>query len=123
MAEFLTTKDVASRVEQLVRKAKKRIILISPFIRCWDTLYYRLLEAGKKGVEVVVIYGKKISKPERIRLQVIPNMKLYSLEELHAKCSFILNIIIMRWALLWGRMNLHISKLFMRLRQSGILLN
>jgi hypothetical protein len=88
MAEFLTTKDVASRVEQLVRKAKKRIILISPFIRCWDTLYYRLLEAGKKGVEVVVIYGKKISKPERERLQVIPYMKLYSLEELHAKCYF-----------------------------------
>ena len=88
MAEFLTTKDVSSRVEQLVRKAKKRIILISPFIRCWDTLYYRLLEAGKNGVEVTIIYGKKISKGERIRLQAIPKMKLYSLENLHAKCYF-----------------------------------
>lgn len=89
MVEFLTTKDVASRVELLVRKAEKRIILISPFIRCWDSLFNRLIEAAKKDVEVIIVFGKqKMSISEYSRLQTIANVKLYYFENLHAKCYF-----------------------------------
>lgn len=89
MAEFLTTNGTSNWIETIIIDAEKQLILISPYLQISKTFYERLKDASNKGVKIIVIYGKDELKPnERNSLASLKNVELYYFENLHAKCYF-----------------------------------
>ena len=89
MAKFLTTSGVSYQVELIIKEAKKKLVLISPYVQISKVLLERLQNASDKGVQIILIYGKDELKPvEKKQLNSIENLKLYYYQNLHAKCYF-----------------------------------
>lgn len=89
MAEFLTTKGTSSKIEEIIIHAKKEIFLVSPFLQLSKIFYERLKEASDSGIRIKLVYGKDELKPnERNSLAEIKGLELYFFENLHAKCYF-----------------------------------
>ena len=89
MADFLSTLQISTRIEDIIVTGKERITLISPYLQISQILIERLQDANKDGVEIVVVYGKDKLKPsERKQLTDLSNLSLYFSKNLHAKCYF-----------------------------------
>lgn len=89
MIEFLTTHAIASRIEAIIRKAQYQVVLVSPYLQFSTTFVQRLYDAERRGVEIVVIYGKdELSTEARSALAELRRLRLYYCENLHAKCYF-----------------------------------
>ncbi len=90
MAEFLTTRGTSSQIENIINNAKKRITLISPYVKIPDTLFQNLKVADRKeGMKITLVYGKDELKPDvENQLKQLNNLSLHFLKELHAKCFF-----------------------------------
>jgi len=89
MAEFLTTNGTSYNIENIIIDAKAKLILVSPYLQISKTFYERLKDASNKGVAIKIIYGKDELKPnERNSLADLKNVELYYFENLHAKCYF-----------------------------------
>ncbi|MFC1908551.1 phospholipase D-like domain-containing protein [Chloroflexota bacterium] len=89
MAEFLTTKGVADEIESIIKNAKNRLVLISSYLQLSETLFQILKDADRREVRITLVYGKGELKPdERSQLKKFDNLSLCLLENLHAKCFF-----------------------------------
>lgn len=89
MAEFLTTHGTIARIEQIISKARERIVLLSPYLRWSDILYQRLREADQLGIPIVFVYGKAELRPDQRKLlDKLEHLSLYFCASLHAKCYF-----------------------------------
>lgn len=89
MAEFLTTNGTSYHIENVIIGAKKKLVLVSPYLQISKTFYERLKDAAKKNVQIKIIYGKDELKPnERNSLAELRNLELFFFENLHAKCYF-----------------------------------
>ena len=85
--DFLTTKGIAASVENIIRNARNFIVLVSPFVKVDRTYIERLLEAERKGIDIKIVFGKEeISKLEQDKFANFNRLRLYFLENLHAKC-------------------------------------
>ena len=67
MAEFLTTSAITYQLEEIIKDAKKELVLISPYLkfngRIRDFLEDKL-EDNKSNVRIRVIYGKREPKQQ-----------------------------------------------------------
>jgi phosphatidylserine/phosphatidylglycerophosphate/cardiolipin synthase-like enzyme len=89
MATFLTMTDSSAAIERVIREAEGKLTLISAFVFPRIVHLQRLRDAGEGGVEITILFGKKPMDQGVFRdLRELPNMKLYFLKELHAKCYF-----------------------------------
>jgi phosphatidylserine/phosphatidylglycerophosphate/cardiolipin synthase-like enzyme len=89
MAEFLTTSGVSNSIEKIILEAKAKFIMVSPYLKIPKTLFERLKDADGKGVTIKIIYGKDQLQPsEKKLLASLKNIELYFFENLHAKCYF-----------------------------------
>lgn len=89
MAEFLTTKAVLYHLENIIRNANKRLVLISPYLQISDTLFQTLKDADKRKVGIVLVYGKEEDLNDaRSQLEQLDNLSLRYLKNMHAKCYF-----------------------------------
>lgn len=89
MAEFLTTKGIASEIEKIIRKAKKEIVLVSPYLKINKTFYERLGEASEKKIPITIIYGKDhLKSNEKDSLYKLSSLNLFYYDDLHAKCFY-----------------------------------
>lgn len=89
MAQFLTTRGTASQIENIINHAQKRLVLISPYVDMPETLLQTLRAADRRNVRITVVYGKKELHPEMAdQLRQLDNLSLLFLENLHAKCYF-----------------------------------
>lgn len=86
MADFLTTKKITSEIEEIIKKAKQKIYIVTPYLRLSTTFYERLLDATKRNVEVSFIYGKNELSAQDQELMHSLNINIYWKENLHAKC-------------------------------------
>lgn len=87
MAEFLTTQGTSFYLEQIILKAKEKLILISPYLSISKTFLERLKDADQRGVQITIVYGKKeLRKDEELKLLSLRNLSIYFFENLHAKC-------------------------------------
>ena len=59
MAKFLDTKDIISSVQRILKNAKERIILISPYIDFDKRDKTLIEEQNKNKVYITIINGKK----------------------------------------------------------------
>lgn len=89
MAEFITTQGASYQIEQIIKGAKQFVFLISPYLKFSKTFFERLELADSKGVGITIVYGKTdLSNSESNRLNSLKNLKIYYCHELHAKCYF-----------------------------------
>ena len=89
MARFLTTTETSSEIERIIRRARKELILVSPFLQISKTFYERLEDASDQGISITIIYGKdELNSKERSRLNELKNLQLFFFENLHAKCYY-----------------------------------
>ena len=89
MAKFLTTQKAYAEIEDIIRKADKELVLISPYIRIPDNLMERFKHLDKKNIKITLVCrGEDLKTEERIRLSDIEHLELRSLDSLHAKCFY-----------------------------------
>ncbi len=89
MAEFLTTKGTASKIEEIMIGAQSDLVLISPYLQISNIFLNRISEATKRGIRPVLVFGKgdmKISVFED--LARIRGVEIRFLDQLHAKCYY-----------------------------------
>lgn len=87
MPEFLRVKSVAGKIEGIIADARERLIIVSPYIKVSDTFLSRLKGAERHHVPITFVLREGDNKPaEAEKLQSVPNLSLYALKDLHAKC-------------------------------------
>lgn len=87
--KFLTTKGIAASIEDIIKNSKEYIYIISPYVKIDDSYIERLYEAEKNGIDISLIFGKEEMKGfEKDKFRKFNKLKIYFLENLHAKCYF-----------------------------------
>lgn len=87
MAKFINTRKAVSEIEDLIRNAGERLILISPYLKLSKD--FRELLAFRNGKDKIttIVFGKQELKPDELRfLQGLRFVVLKFNEDLHAKC-------------------------------------
>ena len=88
MSEFLTTRGVSDRLEQIIKNANEHLVLISPYLRVDKHLKELIQEKdGEARVDIYVIYGKtEPDASERRWLGSLSKVHISFRKNLHAKC-------------------------------------
>ena len=87
MAKFLNTSATNYFLEELIKSAKDRLILISPFLRLNDRIKELLEDKNRLKIDVRVVYGKSELQPGEISwLTALPYLRTSYCKNLHAKC-------------------------------------
>lgn len=88
MAKFLGTFEIISAIEGIIKNAKQRVFIISPYIDFNDRYKLLIEEKNEQKIPVVIVWGKK-KKQLKIDKQWIDSfefVKGHFLKDLHAKC-------------------------------------
>src|SRR6516165_1024826 len=87
MAKFLTTSAINYLIEEVIKTAKERLVLVSPYLRLNDRIKELLSSGYKPDVDIEIIYGKReLEAPERQWLNSVPHIRTRFCQNLHAKC-------------------------------------
>ncbi len=89
MAKFLDTQAISNELMKLIKDAKDKIILVSPYLRVNSQIQERLKTKSKIGTlsEIVIVYGKsELKQSELDWIKGIEDLKVYEKSNLHAKC-------------------------------------
>ena len=87
MAEVLSTSGISFWVEQIIKRADERLLLISPFLKINVRLKELLEEKNRVKIDIRVIYGKNDLQPEENKwLESMTSIKTSFCKSLHAKC-------------------------------------
>jgi phosphatidylserine/phosphatidylglycerophosphate/cardiolipin synthase-like enzyme len=87
MAKFLNTSATNYFLEELIKSAKDRLILISPFLRINQRIRELLEDKNRLKIDVRVVYGKSELQPEEISwLRELTYVRTSFCQNLHAKC-------------------------------------
>jgi phosphatidylserine/phosphatidylglycerophosphate/cardiolipin synthase-like enzyme len=87
MAKFLNTSATNYFLEELIKGAKDRLILISPFLKLNDRIKELLADKNRLKIDVRIIYGKSELQPEEINwLKELTYIRTSFCKNLHAKC-------------------------------------
>ena len=87
MAKFLNTSATNYFLEELIKDAKDRLILISPFLKLNDRMKELLADKNRLKIDVRIVYGKSELQPEEINwLKELSYIRTSFCKNLHAKC-------------------------------------
>lgn len=87
MAKFLNTSATNYFLEELIKDAKDRLILISPFLKLNDRVRELLEDKNRLKIDVRVVYGKsELSHEEMTWLNSLTFIRTSFCKNLHAKC-------------------------------------
>ncbi|WP_378081770.1 phospholipase D-like domain-containing protein [Aeromonas bestiarum] len=87
MAKFLNTSATNYFLEELIKDAKERLILISPFLKLNDRIKELLTDKNRLKIDVQIVYGKSELQPEEISwLKELTYIRTSFYKNLHAKC-------------------------------------
>lgn len=87
MVEFLNKDAAYAKIVEIVSKAEKDLVLITPYIKIPDDLFERLKFMDGKGIKTTVVCREKNLKPEvKQTLTQLKNLDLRYDKDLHAKC-------------------------------------
>jgi len=89
MVKFLATENAYSNIVDIIKEASKKVVLISPYIKVSDQLFDRLRHIDRQGIRTIVVCrGKDLDSEERSKLRQLKYLELRFDEELHAKCFY-----------------------------------
>jgi phosphatidylserine/phosphatidylglycerophosphate/cardiolipin synthase-like enzyme len=87
MAKFLNTSATNYFLEELIKDAEDRLILISPFLKLNDRMKELLADKNRLKIDVRIVYGKSELQPEEINwLKELTYIRTSFCKNLHAKC-------------------------------------
>ncbi|MGB8855883.1 MAG: phospholipase D family protein [Burkholderiales bacterium] len=87
MAKFLNTSATNYFLEDMIKDAKDRLILISPFLKLNDRMKELLADKNRLKIDVRIVYGKSELSPEEISwLNGLTYIRTSFCKNLHAKC-------------------------------------
>ncbi|NWK52571.1 DNA repair protein [Acinetobacter sp. SwsAc5] len=87
MAKFLNTSATNFFLEELIKNAKERLILISPYLRLNDRIKELLEDKNRLKIDIRIVYGKSDLHPDEIKwMQKLDFIRLSFCKNLHAKC-------------------------------------
>nr|MDO8116096.1 phospholipase D-like domain-containing protein [Candidatus Sigynarchaeota archaeon] len=89
MVKFLTTSGTVSALEEIIGNAESNLFLISPYVQPTTDMMERLRAAETRNVKITLVYGKNEMKGTvSSQLREIKRLDLRFYEDLHAKCYF-----------------------------------
>ncbi|SHG68417.1 PLD-like domain-containing protein [Salegentibacter echinorum] len=87
MAKYLRTSSITAELENLIRDAKEKVYIISPYLKLSDHIRQLLNDKEREKVEVRIIFGKQELAPTEMEyLESLSYVRLYFFKNLHAKC-------------------------------------
>ncbi len=87
MAKFLNTSAINYFLEELIKTAKDRLILISPFLKLNDRMKELLSDKNRLKIDMRIVYGKSELQPEEINwIKELTYIRTSFCKNLHAKC-------------------------------------
>ncbi|MDC9725404.1 MAG: phospholipase D family protein [Gammaproteobacteria bacterium] len=87
MAKFLNTSATNYFLEDLIKSARDRLILISPFLKLNDRIKELLEDKNRLKIDVRIIYGKSELQNDEISwLSELSYIRTSFCKNLHAKC-------------------------------------
>lgn len=87
MSKFLNTSATNYYLEELIKSASERLILISPFLRLNDRVKELLEDKNRLKIDVRIVYGKNELHPDEIAwLKELTYVRTSFCKNLHAKC-------------------------------------
>jgi phosphatidylserine/phosphatidylglycerophosphate/cardiolipin synthase-like enzyme len=87
MAKFLNTSATNYFLEEMIKDAKDRLVLISPFLKLNDRMKELLADKDRLKIDVRIVYGKSELQPEEINwLKELTYIRTSFCKNLHAKC-------------------------------------
>jgi hypothetical protein len=86
MAEFLDTTAISYQLERLLKTAKRRIVLISPYLKLRPRVRELIEDAARLGVQIQIVYGKKEQCDEVALLKAMTRVSVTFCKNVHAKC-------------------------------------
>lgn len=87
MTQFLTTTGISHNLEQLIKDAKEKLILISPYLKINERLRQLLEDKDREKMDIRVVYGKnELQLEENIWLRSKTSIRSSFCKNLHAKC-------------------------------------
>jgi len=87
MAKFLNTSATNYFLEELIKGASDRLILISPFLKLNDRMKELLADKNRLKIDVRIVYGKSELQPQEIEwLRGLTYIRTSFCRNLHAKC-------------------------------------
>lgn len=87
MAKFITTKQITSELEDLIKKADERLYIVSPYLKLSKDFRDLLTYRNTNRRDTKIIFGKQELNPEQMTFfQGLRFVYLFFSEDLHAKC-------------------------------------
>lgn len=87
MAKFINTRKAVSEIEDLIRNAEEKLVLVSPYLKLSKDFKELLSYRNSKDKITTVIFGKQELNPDEMKfLQGLRFVILKYNEDLHAKC-------------------------------------
>lgn len=87
MAKFLTTNGINYVIEEIIKTARERLILVSPYLKLNDRIKELLSSGYRPDVDTQIVYGKReLDAPERQWLNSVPHVLTRFCQNLHSKC-------------------------------------
>jgi phosphatidylserine/phosphatidylglycerophosphate/cardiolipin synthase-like enzyme len=87
MAKFLNTSATNYFLEELIKDARDRLILISPYLKLNDRVKELLADKNRLKIDVRMVYGKSELQPNEISwLRDLTYVRTSFCRNLHAKC-------------------------------------
>ncbi|TOD03840.1 DNA repair protein, partial [Vibrio parahaemolyticus] len=87
MAKFLNTSATNYYLEELIKNASERLILISPFLKLNDRIRELLEDKDRLKIDIRIVYGKSELQPDEINwLKSLSFVRTSFCKNLHAKC-------------------------------------
>lgn len=87
MAKFLNTSGTNYHLEELIKGARDRLVLISPFLKLNDRIKELLEDKNRLKIDVRIVYGKTELAPAEVEwLRGMQYVRTSFCKNLHAKC-------------------------------------
>lgn len=87
MAKFLKSSGTTYHLEELIKNASDRLIIISPYLKLNDRIKELLEDRNRLKIDIRIVYGKNDLQPEEINwLKNLTFIRTSFCKNLHAKC-------------------------------------
>lgn len=87
MAHFLTTTGISYQLEEIIKGAEERLVIISPFLRINERIRSLFEDKDRLKIDIRVVYGKSELQPEENNwLESLNSIRTSFSKNLHAKC-------------------------------------
>jgi len=87
VATFITTSAISHHLEELIKNASERVILISPYLKLNDRVKELLEDKNRFKIDIRIVYGKSELQPAEINwIKQLTYVRTSFCKNLHAKC-------------------------------------